>query len=544
MQKFQHLLLAAIFIALLIFASVPEQAGASGSQIKEDQIVNSIKDALSVIEQNYAGKLDPEQLVRASVTGMLYVLDPHSSFFTKKDYEEFLTRQQSRYYGIGATVNNRNGETYIMAPFLGSPADRAGIRFGDHIVAVDGESTRGWFYGRVSAKMRGPRGTVVNVTIERPGEPQPLQFQITRDAVPLPSVSTISMLKDGIGYIRFDRSFTTTSAREIDKAIKDLKAQGMNALILDMRNNLGGYVNQAINICNNFLRAGQKIVTVRGRSANFQSEDVPARNFSPEQLPLVVLINGSSASASEIVAGALQDHDRALVVGETSFGKGLVQNLFQLPMGAGLSLTIAKYYTPSGRLIQRDYSRMSPYEYLSQRGPNGKSEYQPSKVEYRTDSGRVVYGGGGITPDVEVKPPAPNPAEQRLIGPIFAFTRLLNNGLIPGLESYKVKTFEGPRMIKPGEFVVDDKVTAAFKRFLQESQQFRSFESRIDSHIKFVKQQIRYDLVTARCGLETAEQVRFEDDVQLQRAIAEMSRAKKLVAAWLPQGNRSEGSRQ
>src|SRR6185503_1624630 len=288
------------------------------------------------------------------------------------------------------------------SPFEGTPAQRGGIRYGDQIVAINGESTDGWTSRQVSDKLIGPEGTPVTVKVSRPGVSQPVEFRFVREAVPLPSVSNFYLATNGVGYINFDRGFNTTSFDEIRSAIRDLQAQGMTALVLDLRSNRGGLVDQAQKIANIFLYKGQKIVTMRGRPNRFPTREFVAYNNEPADYPLVVLIDRGSASASEIVAGALQDHDRAVIVGENSFGKGLVQSEFPLSDGSGLWLVTGHFYTPSGRLIQRDYAGRSFYDYYLKRGD--KEAVQRTE-EKRTDSGRTVYGGGGIDPDVAVKIP-------------------------------------------------------------------------------------------------------------------------------------------
>jgi carboxyl-terminal processing protease len=328
----------------------------SGSTIKSD-----LSEALSVIQSNYIDgrKLDYNSVFKSSISGMLSVLDPHSTYFDPVEYASFRTEQRSEYFGIGATIEDlREGKdvnTYIRATFPESPAYRAGLRYGDRITAVDGNSMVGKTYPEVRKFLLGARGTTVKVTVEHPANKQSETVNIIRDAVSLPSIAQAYMLRPGVGYVGMTGGFNLTTADEFDQALRFLHTKGMNMLVLDLRGNRGGLLIQAVRVANTFLQRGQMIVSQKGRFRD-SSQSYAAVNENPDAVPVVVLVNGETASAAEIVAGALQDHDRALIVGETTFGKGLVQFPFQLDYDSALLLTIAKYYTPSGRLIQRDYS--------------------------------------------------------------------------------------------------------------------------------------------------------------------------------------------
>ncbi|HEY9503948.1 MAG TPA: S41 family peptidase, partial [Pyrinomonadaceae bacterium] len=332
---------------------------------------------------------------------MLSVLDPHSTYFDPVEYASFRTEQRSEYFGIGATIEDlREGSdvnTFIRATFEESPAAKAGLRFGDKIVAVNGESMKGKTYPEVRKFLLGPRGTTVKVTVEHPGNHQSETVNIIRDAVSLPSIAQAYMLRPGVGYVAMTGGFNITTADEFEQALKTLHARGMNMLVLDLRGNRGGLLIQAVRVANTFLQRGQTIVSQKGRFRD-SSQSYASVNDSPDGVPVVVLVNGETASAAEIVAGALQDHDRAFIVGETTFGKGLVQFPFQLDYDSALLLTIAKYYTPSGRLIQRDYSNGGFYSYYFPGGlaaDKSGTATQQSGPESHTDTGRAVYGGGG-----------------------------------------------------------------------------------------------------------------------------------------------------
>ncbi|HEV8482358.1 MAG TPA: S41 family peptidase [Blastocatellia bacterium] len=492
------------------------------------RIAEDFTKAILVAQENYAGKVEWDRLTKASILGMLHTLDPHSGYFDRKEWEDFQNDQRSRYFGIGSVIAQRNGKVYITSPFNGTPAHRSGIRFGDQIIEVDGQSTEGWSSSQVSSKLLGSVGTPVTVKLSRLGVAQPLEFKLIRAEVSLPSIPNYFLLGNGVGYISMSRGFNTTTDRELRDALRDLKEHGMTSLLLDLRGNRGGLVEQAFRVSNNFLYRGQKVLSMRGRPDVFPNRDFTANNPSPEDYPMVVLINRSSASAAEIVAGALQDHDRARLVGENSFGKGLVQTVFTLSDGSGLTLTTGHYYTPSGRLIQRDYSGKSFYDYYLQRGDKDAVNRNDEK---HTDAGRTVYGGGGIQPDVAVKLPARELELGRFwIEPVFQFARVLVAGQVPGLGDFKVDhNADHNHRLGDEEYVVTPKVLAAFKVFLREHKDLKVDEARVDKDADFLKTQIRSEVVTAAYGQEASLQVLLERDIQMQHAIAELPKAKAMA---------------
>lgn len=501
--------------------SVPEDNEAA----LQSKILEDFSEAISLAQKHYGGTVDYQRAAKASILGMLHTLDPHSSFLDRKEWETFQNEQRSRYYGIGSTIAQRNGKVYIMSPFEGTPAHRAGIRYGDHIVAVNGESTEGWTSPQVSSKLLGPEGTPVSVTVARAGVKDPVEYKLIRGAVALPSISSYFIVNKSIGYIFLSRGFNTTTYEEMRTAIRDLKQQGMTSLVLDLRSNRGGLVDQAFRVANLFLMRGQKILSMRGRPRVFQERELYANNPQPDDYPVVVLINRATASAAEIVAGALQDHDRARIVGESSFGKGLVQTVFQLSDGSGLTLTTGKYYTPSGRLIQRDYSNQSFYEYIFRRSQKENGDRTDEK---RTDAGRTVYGGGGITPDVDVKIPVQAGELARIwIEPVFQFARELVGGQVAGLTEFKV---EGPAnhryRLQDDDYVVTGKVLDAFKGYLRAHKELKVDVARADKDADFLKRQIRYEVATAAFGQETAARVLLDGDPQMQQALVEIPKAK------------------
>ncbi|MBA2503807.1 MAG: S41 family peptidase [Pyrinomonadaceae bacterium] len=333
-------------------------------------------ETLTIIEDKYVdgSRLDYNTAFKSSIIGMLRALDPHSNYYDRQEFEELRTDQRSEYYGSGASISARqvegNTDTYVITPSENSPAARAGLRFGDRIVEIGGEAMRGKSFAEVRSRLRGLRGSVIKVKVERAATKSMETVDVRRDVVPQPSIPSVYALPSGVGYIGLTDGFNTTTADELEVALADLQARNVRSLVLDLRDNPGGFVEQAVRVASKFLQRGQLVLTQKGRAQKgdrlYRSEEI-----APVLLPLVVLVNNLSASASEIVAGALQDHDRALIVGENSFGKGLVQSIIPLEYGAGLTLTSAKYYTPSGRLIQRDYSNENLYDYYTRGNSNG-----------------------------------------------------------------------------------------------------------------------------------------------------------------------------
>lgn len=528
-KKRYWLLVFALVIPVAFAGAHPAQRFSTQNgdeSVTRKKIAEDFADAILVAKDKYAGQIDFDKMTKASILGMLRQLDPHSGYFDRKEWESFQNDQRSRYFGIGSTIAQRNEKVYIMSPFDGTPAHRGGIRYGDQIIGINGESTEGWNSRQVSDKLIGPEGTPVVVKVSRPGASQPIELKFVREAVPLPSVSNFYLGANGVGYINFDRGFNTTSFDEIRTALREMQGQGMTSLVFDLRGNRGGLVDQAQKIANLFLYRGQKILTMRGRPGVFPPREGYANNSEPAEYPLVVLVNRGSASASEILAGALQDHDRAIIVGENSFGKGLVQNIFPLSDGSGLTLTTGHYYTPSGRLIQRDYSGRSFYDYYLKRGDK---EAVVTREEKRTDSGRTVYGGGGIDPDVAVKIPAhENELVRVWIEPVFQFARQLAGGQVAGLSEFKIDRQNDHRhRLAANEYQISDKVIAAFKNYLREHKELKADDTRVDKDAVWLKRRIRYEIVTAAYSEETARQVLNEGDAQLQRAIAELPKAKE-----------------
>ena len=507
----------------------------SGTAIKSD-----LAEALSVIQSNYIDgrKLDYNAIFKSSISGMLSVLDPHSTYFDPIEYASFRTEQRSEYFGIGATIEDlrvgNDVNTYIRATFPESPAYRAGLRYGDRILAVDGNSMKGKTYPEVRKFLLGARGTTVKVTVEHPANHQEETVNIIRDAVSLPSIAQAYMLRPGVGYVGMTGGFNLTTMDEFEVALKELHSKGMNMLVLDLRGNRGGLLIQAVRVANTFLQRDQPIVTQKGRFRD-SSQSYRAVNDNPDAVPIVVLVNGDTASAAEIVAGALQDHDRALIVGETTFGKGLVQFPFQLDYDSALLLTIAKYYTPSGRLIQRDYSNGGFYNYYFPGGLAAEKQNQPNPQngpESHTDTGRAVYGGGGISPDEVVKPGLITAAERHLRDVLFAYSLELTAGRVAGFESYKVqRAIEFDHDLANEDFPVTDALFKDLKRFAASKPIFKVSADQLDKSRSYAERQLRYNILSAAYGYRIATQVFNDADPQIARAVDVMPRARELALA-------------
>src|SRR5256714_12467741 len=386
-----------ILICGALGAMFGQRIGASSGVSDGNDVSDSLRNFSQVydlVEQNYAEPVNPDKAIyNGAIPGMLHVLDPHSNFFDPKSYSALREEQRGKYYGVGMQVGPRNNKVIVIAPFVGTPAYRAGIRPGDIIIAVDGKPTDNMNTSDVADLLKGPQGTTVHITVLREGAEKPLEFAVVRDEIPRYSVDLHFLIRPGVGYMHIAQ-FNETTDKEVQEALDSFSQSGeMKGLILDLRQNPGGLLNEGVGVADKFLHKGQLIVSHHGRSSPERRYTAMHRDGGRDY-PLVVLVNRGTASAAEIVAGAIQDHDRGLVVGETTFGKGLVQTVYPLSNDTGLALTTAKYYTPSGRLIQRDYSNVSLYDYYFDRDSVGDTANKEVKL---TDGGRTVYGGGGIT---------------------------------------------------------------------------------------------------------------------------------------------------
>ena len=510
-----------VFFAVCAVAGtvLERRVGAQSSQ-DESQLRDSLKaftDVYAIVEQNYAEPLTPDKaddvIYDGAIPGMLQVLDPHSHFYDPKAYARLREDQRGHYYGVGMVIqqqNDNNGKSnvYVVTPYEDTPSFRAGIHPGDEVAAVDGKSTDGWSSDQVAKALKGPKGTHVQVTMVRYGQAKPMVFDLIRDEIPHPSIDLKFEIRPGIGYIHLSQ-FQETTGQEMDEAIDgfgDLKG-----LVLDLRENPGGLLSQAVDVCDHLLAKGQTIVSQRGRAYSDQNY-VATHGNNGKTFPIVVLVNRDTASAAEIVSGALQDHDRALIVGETTFGKGLVQTVYNLSEDSGLALTTYHYYTPSGRLIQRNYAGVSLYDYYNHAGGGSTPSDSSSREVKLTDSGRTVYGGGGITPDEKIEPPTTNRFQDELIykdvffhfAPFYVATHPIDKS-----------------------FQVDATVLNDFKKFLT-SQDVDWTDGDIDGVSEWIKAQIKKDIFTIQFGQLTGLRVIADWDPMVQKALTYMPEAQAL----------------
>src|SRR5216684_426771 len=496
-----------LVVAVLLVSAVlggiygPSVRATTASTDDYQTAVREFTRVLDVVQSNYAEPVDVDKAVyQGAIPGMLRVLDPHSNFFDARQFALLREDQRGKYYGVGMVVAPRENHTVVMAPYVGAPAYNAGLRPGDVIVKVDEKSTEGLTTTEVADLLKGPKGTVVKITV-------------TRDEIPRHSVEIAFLLKPGIGYVRLS-GFNETTDREIADALKQLDAPSLDGLVLDMRGNPGGLLNEAVAVGDMFLDKNQLIVSHHGR-ASTERRYYAIRGNQGDNVPLVILVNGNSASATEIVSGAVQDHDRGLIVGETTFGKGLVQTVTPLSENTGLALTTARYYTPSGRLIQRDYKSVSLYEYHYER----KVPDHPTEVKL-TDSGRQVTGGGGITPDISVPAPKLTKFEQLLYRDDVFFPAETGVG---GFTRFYLGT--KPAISK--DFEVDDNVMRAFREYLSKHN-VRYTEPEMAEGLDWIKQKIKQEVFMSSFGQQEGFKVLLEADPQVQKAVEAIPQARAL----------------
>lgn len=473
-----------------------------------DRVVKQFSEVLNLIEQNYAEPVEADRTVYSAINGMLRTLDPHSVFFDPKRYAELREEQQGKYYGVGMTIGVIDGRIKVLNLVVGAPAFRAGLHPGDVLMKVNGVSTEQVTTAEVSKMLRGAKGTLAKIEVQREGSPELLSFTVTRDEIPRPSIEFAYRLKDNIGYVRI-KTFSETTDRELAEKLKQIDESTLQGLILDLRDNGGGILNEGIRVADAFLEKGQLVVYTKGRNS-------PERRFSApngsgaKKYPVVVLINQDTASAAEIVAGAIQDHDRGLIVGETSFGKGLVQTVYPLDQQTGLALTVAHWYTPSGRLIQRDYSQQSLFDYY-----NGKDrdDIKPTEIKM-TDSGRQVFGGGGIRPDVKVQEKKLNSFE----------TSLLQNALFFNYTPHYLAAHTHPSK----SLIVEESMLDDFRSFLRD-RKFQYSEADFTANLDFIKQQLKFYVLMTEYGQVEATRFTIDGDPEIQKAIELMPQAKELA---------------
>jgi carboxyl-terminal processing protease len=483
------------------------------SAVPQDDLERSIKtltSALSLVNQNFADPISTEKAIyQGAVPGMLRTLDPHSSFLDPNEYLDMQRKQRAQYYGIGMLISMDGPKVVAMEPFPGSPAWKADLRRGDVIVAIDGKDVTGKDSGAVADMLRGPRGTQVRVGVRREGAAEPVTLTVTRGEIETSLVDAF-WYKPGIAYLKVTSFEAQNVAKDVEAALQKLDESKIQGLILDLRENRGGLVTEAVSLAGRFLRDGQVVVSHRGRAEREQVFKAHA-NAAAQKYPIVVLVNGNSASASEIVSGALQDHDRAIILGETTFGKGLVQAQFPVDQGAALLLTIAHYYTPSGRLIQRDYSHQSFFDYYYAR----KEPTQNDGDSKTTDTGRKMFGGGGITPDVKYE------------AKMDIFERRINGSSV----IYRfASTYFGPnKPALPVGWMPDDQLMSRFKDYLQ-SRDFPMTDADWQRDKQWVREQLRDEFYLRAFDKKASDRAHIQDDPEVAKALEAMPQAQGLLS--------------
>jgi len=490
----------------MVFGQKINPAAAPGGDSDVRDSLHQFAQVYDIVEQNYAEPVNADKAIyNGAIPGMLHVLDPHSNFFDPKAYSLLKEDQRGKYYGVGMTVGPRNNKVIVIAPFVGTPAYRAGIRPGDVIIAVDGKPTDNMSTSDVADLLKGPKGTTVHITILREGSDKPLEFNVVRDEIPRYSVDLHFMIRPGIGYMHIS-GFNETTEHEVSDALDEMG--DLKGLVLDLRQNPGGLLSEAVGVADKFLRKGQLIVSHHGRASS-EKRYVATHGNGGKEYPIVVLVNRGTASAAEILAGAIQDHDRGLIVGETTFGKGLVQTVYPLAENTGLALTTAKYYTPSGRLIQRDYSNVSLYDYYFNRDDDPTASHEVKL----TDSGRTVYGGGGIAPDIKIPPQKSNHFEDDLLTH-YAFFNFAKHYVVT---HHPTTSFE-----------VDDATMLEFRKFL-ESENIPYTEADLLENNDWVRSNIKSEIFIDAFGQDEGLKVRAESDPEVVKALELMPQAKQLA---------------
>ena len=511
-----------LWVLFLVFTVIKLEAAAQSKPPRENidpkKLKESISDALDIIKKNHIGgkNLNYADVFKWSITAALHTLDPYSTYYDAKEFSDLKTNPPS--VGIGIKIQDHlvEGERgiFVHAAPQGSPAAKSGgLKFGDKIIKIDNWDAKGRSLAEVNEKLQGPRGSRVKVTIERGADRELQTIEVIRESFPQPPVPHAYMLESGVGYIDLGNGFKLDSGEAFVEKLRELHDKGMTALVLDLRDNPGGFLTDGIQVTREFLAEGRLILRRSTRKKSGVLE-FRSNNGNPDKSPIVVLVNEKTASASEIVAGALQDHKRGLIVGETTFGQGLIQSIIPLQYGSGLVLTDSRIVLPMGRVVQGDYSSLSFY-------PKGPAR----RVEHSSSGPR-----GGIEPDEVVRPVEITSEQRRMIDPVFGFARRLVNGRIIGFNSYAVRhPVDFNHDLKPHEFAVTDGLFNAFKEFVGKEPGYKLTEKQLDTNRAFIARQLRYNIVAAFYGSLTAERILKADDPQILRAIEGLPRAAKLA---------------
>jgi len=509
-----------LFVLFLIVLACSLLGGVYGPRVEiaaaasdSDDIERSLKSFTKVydlVEQNFSDPVNPDKAIyNGAIPGMLRTLDPHSNFFDPRAYQLLREDQKGHYYGVGMSVGPRNGKTVVMWPFPGSPAYKAGLRPGDVIMQVNDKPTENLSTSEIADLLKGPRGTQVKIMVSREGTVEPIVFSVTRDEIRRNSVQDAIWLRPGIAYVDIDQ-FTETTGRELDDALRKFGESNIKGLILDLRANPGGLLTEGVAVADKFLQKGQTIVSHRGR-ASAEKPYIAKNGNHGRDYPVVVLVNRMSASAAEIVAGALQDHDRAWVLGEQTFGKGLVQTVYPLAENTGLALTTAHFYTPSGRLIQRDYTNKSFFDYYYHKDDNARN---PLDVKM-TDSGRTVYGGGGITPDEKYVAPKLDKFQTQLYRKyaFFNFTKYY----------FSVHDIKLPKGWNP-----DATAMTEFHDWLMKNG-VAFTEADFTQDTDWIRRMLKKEIYLTAFNLDESRRVEVETDPEVEKAIEALPKAKSLL---------------
>src|SRR3954453_3731379 len=524
--------LAAAVLAVLIAALAGGFFG-SAALARQDKVTQQYRvftAALDAVDREYVDELPSDRLVYGAIDGMLHTLDPHSSFFDPKSYAQMRERQEGHYYGLGITIQVLDGDITVQSIFEGSPAYKTGLRRGDIIARIGGQDAKGWTSDQAVKKLKGPKGTSVNISIKRAGYDGLIDMDVQRDEVNITTVRAAFMIDKDTGYIKLDQ-FTETSDHEMGDALQKLSAAGMKRLVFDLRENPGGALDQAIRIANRFLPRGDMIVYTRGRVPNSNQNYLATETSEYTHVPMVTLVNRNSASASEIVSGALQDHDRALIVGETTFGKALVQSVYPISEGAGVAVTTGRYYTPSGRLIQRPWDgTFDEYLTYTLRDQTAAERQHKASDMKLTDVGRKVYSGGGIEPDEFVVGAGMEGFNPTRFGRLLFARQEFANFADQFRAEGDTRLSDANKNKKPiaRGFVVTDAMVQDFKSSLA-SRKLKVDEEGLTKNDTFIRAMIHFEIDRALFGMEEARRNVIAKDPQAQFALSQFPEAEHLM---------------
>jgi carboxyl-terminal processing protease len=524
-MRFKGLLFIILFFALVSAPAWEEDVWTLS--------INKISKIFNLIDQNYFEDVDHEELAFSSIKGMLQTLDPHSYFLDPRHFDRVREEYKGKYYGLGILIQKQDKRLVVISPIEGGPAYRLGIRSGDVISKIEGETTEPITSTEAMMRLRGPKDTEVTITIVREGWEDSFDVTIVREEIALYSVQYAFLIRDNIGYIRI-RNFAETTTREFEEKMELLIEQGMEKLILDLRNNGGGTFIQSVELSDEFLPKGTLVVSIKGRNRYLDKKYFAEENNQYEKIPLVILIDRASASAPEILSGAVKDNDRGLIVGEDSWGKGLVQTIVPLAPNAAVALTTAKYYTPSGRSIQRDYSNFEDYYLYRKETPEDKRE-----VTY-TAGGRKVLGQGGITPDYEVKIPF-----KRFVydlaykGFFFTYAKKFIENRRPVSANYvfpddaKAQGDITSKGMVDQDFVVGQDVIEDFRANLVE-EKFEFEQKKFEESMEEIKRELEREIHSALWGVEMGIKAYRKTDPVVLKAFEVFPEAEVLVKDKTP----------